>query len=235
MGNEENVETVSDFIFLGSKIKVDCDCSHDIKRCLLLGRITVTNLQSVLEGRDVNLSTKVPIVRAMVFPLVTYGCESWTIMKAEHCRIDAFELWYWRRHLRVPGTARRSKQSLIKEINLEYLLKDWCWSWSSNTLATWCEGLTHWKRPWCWERLSAKGEGDDRGWDGWTHDSMDMSLRKLKEILKDREALCPTVHGVAKSQTQLNDWTTTINGAYLIGLLRWLNENNSCKTWIVLC
>ena len=120
----ENMETVSDFIFLGSKIKVDCDCSHDIKRCLLLGRITVTNLQSVLEGRDVNLSTKVPIVRAMVFPLVTYGCESWTIMKAEHCRIDAFELWYWRRHLRVPGTARRSKQSLIKEINLEYLLKD---------------------------------------------------------------------------------------------------------------
>ena len=121
--NERNVETVSDFIFLGSKIKVDCDCSHEIKRCLFLGRIAVTNPESVLAGRNITLLTKVHIVKAMVFPLVMYGCESWTIMKAEHCRSDAFELWCWRRVLRVPRTARRLKQSILKEINLEYLLK----------------------------------------------------------------------------------------------------------------
>ena len=94
-----------------------------------------------------------------------YGCESWTIKKAEHQRIDAFELWCWRRLLRVPWTARRSNQSVLKEIILNIHRKDWCWSWNSNTLATWCEDLTQWKRPWCWERLKA-GEGDDRGWDG---------------------------------------------------------------------
>ena len=94
-----------------------------------------------------------------------YGCESWTIKKAEHQRIDAFELWCWRRLLRVPWTARRSNQSVLKEIILNIHWKDWCWSWNSNTLATWCEDLTQWKRPWCWERLKA-GEGDDRGWDG---------------------------------------------------------------------
>ena len=103
----------------------------------------------------------------MVFPVVTYGCESWTIKKAEHWRIDAFELWCWRKLLRVPWTARRSNLSILKEISPEYSLKDWCWSWNSNTLATWCEELTHLKRPWCWERLKAGGEGDDRGWDGW--------------------------------------------------------------------
>ena len=94
-----------------------------------------------------------------------YGCESWTIKKAERQRIDAFELWCWRRLLRVPWTARRSNQSVLKEIILNIHWKDWCWSWNSNTLATWCEDLTQWKRPWCWERLKA-GEGDDRGWDG---------------------------------------------------------------------
>ena len=102
----------------------------------------------------------------MVFPVVIYGCESWTIKKAEHQRIDAFELLCWRRLLRVPWTSRRSNQSILKEISPEYSLKDWCWSWNSNTLATWCEELTHWKRPWSWERLKA-GEGVDRGWDGW--------------------------------------------------------------------
>ena len=96
-----------------------------------------------------------------------YGCDSWTIKKAEHQRIDPFELWCWRRLLRVPWTERRSNQSVLKEINPEHSLNDWCWSWSSNTLATWCEELTHWKRPWCWERLRAGGEGDGRGWDGW--------------------------------------------------------------------
>ena len=103
----------------------------------------------------------------MVFPVVMYGCESWTIKKAEHQRIDAFELWCWRRLLRVPWTARRSNQSILKEISPDVHWKDWCWSWNSNTLATWCEELTHLTRPWCWERLRAGGEGDNRGWDGW--------------------------------------------------------------------
>ena len=103
----------------------------------------------------------------MVFPMVMYGCESWTVKKAEHWRIDAFQLWCWRRPLRVSWTARRSNQSILKEISPEYSWKDWCWSWNSNNLATWCEELTHWKRPWCWEKLRAGGEEDDRGWGGW--------------------------------------------------------------------
>ena len=113
------------------------------------------------------MPTKVCLVKAMVFLVVMYGCESWTIKKAEHQRIDAFELWCWRRLLRVPWTARRSKQSILKEISPGCSWKDWCWSWNSSTLATWCKELTHWKRLWCWERLRAGGEGDDRGWDGW--------------------------------------------------------------------
>ena len=103
----------------------------------------------------------------MVFPVVTYGCESWTVRKAEGWRIDAFELWCWRRLLRVPWTARRSNQSILKEISPGVHWKDWCWSWNSNTLATSHEELTHLKRPWCWDRLRAGGEGDDRGWDDW--------------------------------------------------------------------
>ena len=113
----ETVETVSDFIFLGSKITADGDCSHEIKRCLLLGRKVMTNLDSILKSRDISLSTKVCLVQAMVFPVVMYGCESWTIKKAECWRIDAFELWCWRRLLRVPWTARRSNQSILKEIS----------------------------------------------------------------------------------------------------------------------
>ena len=103
----------------------------------------------------------------MAFPVVMYGCESWTIRKAEYWRIDAFELWCWRRLLRVPWTARRPNQSTLNEISPSVHWKDWCWSWNSNTLATWCKELTHWKRPWCWERLKAGKEDDDRGWDGW--------------------------------------------------------------------
>ena len=117
------VETVSDFIFLDFKITVDGDCSHEIKRCLLLGRKVMTNLDSRLKSRDISLPTKVPLVKATVFPVVMYGCESWTIKKAECWRIDAFELWCRRRLLRVPWTARRSKQSILKEISPEYSLK----------------------------------------------------------------------------------------------------------------
>ena len=126
----------------------------------------MTNLDSILKNRDVTLPTKVCLVKAMVFPVVMYGCESWTIKKTECWRIDAFELWCWRRLLRVPWTARRSNLSILKKSVLNTHWKDWCWSWNSNTSATWCEEPIHWKRPWCWERLKA-GEGDDRGWDGW--------------------------------------------------------------------
>ena len=128
----------------------------------------MTNLDSVLKSRHITLLTKVCIVKAMFFPVVMCGCESWTIKKAEHWRTDAFELWCWRRLLRVPWTTRRSYQSILKEINPECShWKDCCWSWSSNILATWCEASTHQKRPWGWERLRARGEGSNRGRNGW--------------------------------------------------------------------
>ena len=117
------METVTDFIFLVSKITADGDCSHEIKRCMLLGRNAMTNLDSILKSRDITLPTKVCLVKAMVFPVVMYECESWTIKKAEHQRIDAFELWCWRRLLRVPWTARRSNQSILNEISPEYSLE----------------------------------------------------------------------------------------------------------------
>ena len=120
---------------------------------------------SYSHNRDITLPTKVHIVKAMIFPVVMYGCESWTIKKAECQRIDAFEVWCWRRLLRVPWTARRSNQSILKEINIYW--KDWCWSWSCNTLTTWFEELTHWKSPWCWEKLRSRKEGGDRRWNCW--------------------------------------------------------------------
>ena len=127
----------------------------------------MTNLDSILKSRDITLSTNVCLVKVMVFPVVMYGCENWTIKTVESRRIDAFELWCWGRLLRVPWTARKSNQSILKEINPGFHWKDWCWSWNSNTLTTWCKELTHLKRLWCWERLRSGGEGDDRGWDGW--------------------------------------------------------------------
>ena len=144
----------------------------------------------------------------MVFPVVMYRCDSWTIKKAECRRIDAFEMWCWRRLLRVPWTAWRSNQSILKEISPEYHWKDWYWSWNSNTLATWCEELTHLKRPWCWERLRARGEGDDRGWDGWMASPTQWTwVCELRELVMDREAWHAAVHGVAKSWTWLSYWT----------------------------
>ena len=161
----ETMETVRDFISLGSKITADGNCSHEIKRRLLLGRKAMTNLDSILKSKDITLPTKVHLVKAMVFPVVMYGWESWTIKKAECQRIAAFELWCWRRLLRVPWTARRSNQSILKEISPEYSLEGLMLK--LNTVATWWEELTHWKTPWCWERLKAGKEGDDREWDGW--------------------------------------------------------------------
>ena len=144
-----------------------------------------------------------------------YGCESWTMKKAENGRIDAFELWCWRRLLRVPWTARRSNQSILKEISPGVHWKDWCWSWNSNTLATSYEELTHWKRPWCWEGLGAGGEGDDRGWDGWmasSTQSMHMSLGELRELVMDRDTWCAVIDGVPKSWIGLSDWTELLVG-----------------------
>ena len=143
----ENVETVTDFIFLGSKITADGDCSHKIKRHLLLGRKTITNPESILRSRDITLLTNIPLVKAMVFPVVMYGCESWTIKKAECRRIDGFELWYWRRLLRVPWTARSSNQSILKEISLEYSLQGLMLKLKLQYFCHKCEALTHLKKP----------------------------------------------------------------------------------------
>ena len=140
----ETMETVTDFIFLGSKITADGDCSHKIKWRLLLGRKAMTNLESILISRDITLPTKVCVVKAMVFPVVMYRCESWTIKKAECRRIDDFKLWSWRRLLRVPWTARRSNQSILKEISPEYSLEGMLLKLKlPNILTNWCEELTH--------------------------------------------------------------------------------------------
>ena len=199
------METLTDFIWGSSKITADDDCSHVFKRCLLLGRKAMTNLDCILRSRDITLLTKVPLVKAVVSPVVMYGWEIWTKRKAEHWRTDAFELWCWSRLLRVPCMARRSTQSILKETNSEYSMDDWCWSWWSNILAIWYEEWTRWKRPWCWERLKAGGEGHDKGWDGWMASLTQwMSLSKLWELEMDWEACNAGVHGVAKSWTQLS-------------------------------
>ena len=170
----------------------------------------MTNLDRILKTRDITLPTKFCIVKAMVFPLVVYACESWTIKKTEHWRIDAFKLWYWRRLLRVPWTARRSKQSILKEISPEYLLKGLILKLKLQYFGqlmqrtdsfekTLMLGKTYGRRRRGWQRM--------RCLDGII-DSMVMSLNKLQEIVKDREAQCATVHGVTKSQTWLSEWTT---------------------------
>ena len=165
-GNNGNSDRL--YFWGGSKITADGDCSYEIKRRLLLGRKAMTNLDSILKSRDITLPTKIRLVKAMVFSVVMYECESWTTKKTEHQRIDAFQLWCWRRLLRVPWTARGSNQSILKK-NQSWIFigRTGCWSWNSNTLATSYEELTHWKRPLCWESLKARGEGEDRGWDGW--------------------------------------------------------------------
>ena len=205
-----NMETVADFLFLGSKITEDGDCSHDIKRCLLPGRKAMTNLDSMLKSRDITLLTKVLIVKAMVFPVVMYGCESWTIKKTKCWRIDAFELRCWRRLLRAPSTARRSNQSIVKEISHEYSLEGLMLKLKLQYFGHLMQRTNSLEKT----LMLGKMEGKRRSRQGmrWLDsitNSMDMNLSNLREMVKDRKTWCVAVHGITKSWTWQSDWTTT--------------------------
>ena len=229
--DRETVETLRDFIFLGSKITAGGDWNHDIKRHLLLGRKAMTNLDSILKSRNITLLTNVCVVKAMVFPAVIYGCESWTIKQAECRRTDAFELWCWRL-LRVPWIARRSNQSILKEINPEYSLEGLMLKLKLQYCGHLKQSTDPFERPWCCERLKAGGEEDNRGWDGWM-----ASLTQWTWIWVSPGSWWWTgkpdmlaVHGVIKSQTQLSGWTYWTE--LILSDISQSQKNNKYSAWI---